>query len=403
MTRIDATAISPLALLACLGLGSALTVLPAEARGREPAPIIYAREAPPQARDTAGQGAGRPASSTQAGHAQPAAPQPGKRIEFRYPDHPNTRPGAEDPQPAGTDTQQFAHVGTPRAGREAASFDPTLSTAGFDPRATAARIAAQAAPTAQTRQEAAAAPQPDSYSLPGEPLRLQPVKAGAERGLAALYDDAFQGQPTANGETFDQAGLSAAHPSLPLPSLAQVTHVGTGREVVVRVNDRGPFVEGRLIDVSRRAGELLGIPDGQTAEVRVRYLGPAPVAAPSDAVEPQRRTVAAEVPSASVPRVEIAGLAAPSPAAPPLPPLPVSGEGDFYVQLGAFSNISNAERLTRSLEAGLAVDIVPARVAGADFFRVWVGPYTSRSEAERTRAELALRGVADGMVVSRTG
>ena len=96
-------------------------------------------------------------------------------------------------------------------------------------------------------------------------------------GLASWYGDAFHGRKTANGEIFDSNHLSAAHPTMPLPSYARVTSLTTGRSVVVRVNDRGPFHSNRLIDISRRTAEVIGVRSAGIARVKVEYVGPAPV------------------------------------------------------------------------------------------------------------------------------
>jgi len=96
-------------------------------------------------------------------------------------------------------------------------------------------------------------------------------------GRASWYGEAFHKRMTSNGEWFDMEYLSAAHATMPLPSYVKVTNVETGRAVVLRVNDRGPFVADRIIDVSKKAAEVLDFRHSGTAEVRVQYLGPAPV------------------------------------------------------------------------------------------------------------------------------
>jgi rare lipoprotein A len=96
-------------------------------------------------------------------------------------------------------------------------------------------------------------------------------------GLASFYGEAFHGRKTANGEIFDMWALSAAHPTLPLPSYAYVTNLTNGRTLLVRINDRGPYARGRLIDLSRASARLLGFETPGTAPVRVRYAGPAPL------------------------------------------------------------------------------------------------------------------------------
>lgn len=96
-------------------------------------------------------------------------------------------------------------------------------------------------------------------------------------GQASWYGPAFHGRLTANGEVFDQHHLSAAHPTLPLPSYVRVTNLANGASTVVRVNDRGPFAHNRVIDLSRRTAEVLGFINDGVADVRVQYVGPAPV------------------------------------------------------------------------------------------------------------------------------
>ncbi len=96
-------------------------------------------------------------------------------------------------------------------------------------------------------------------------------------GIASWYGDLFHGRKTANGEVFDMDALTAAHPTLPLPTLVEVTNLENNRKIVVRVNDRGPYRHNRLIDLSRKAATVLGFKNKGTARVRVRYVGRAPL------------------------------------------------------------------------------------------------------------------------------
>lgn len=98
-----------------------------------------------------------------------------------------------------------------------------------------------------------------------------------ETGIASWYGDNFHGKKTANGELYDMHALTAAHRTMPLPSLATVTNVRTGKTVMVRVNDRGPFRKGRIIDVSAQVAKVLDFADHGLAQVRVKYVGPAPL------------------------------------------------------------------------------------------------------------------------------
>ncbi|WP_269844596.1 septal ring lytic transglycosylase RlpA family protein [Alkalicaulis satelles] len=117
----------------------------------------------------------------------------------------------------------------------------------------------------------APAPGADRVKVEGDWLAVR----GVEEGTASWYGPGFHGRLTANGEIFDQDALSAAHLTLDLPSLARVTRLDTGDSVIVRVNDRGPYIDGRIIDLSRAAAEALDFVEEGLAEVRIEVLGPA--------------------------------------------------------------------------------------------------------------------------------
>lgn len=121
------------------------------------------------------------------------------------------------------------------------------------------------------------------YQINGQWYHPRMVDRYQEIGVASWYGVPFHGRQTANGEVYDMHGMTAAHPTLPLPSLARVTNLENGRSVVVRVNDRGPFAKQRIIDLSRRAAWELGFKDQGTAEVEVVYMGLA------DGLDRQRR------------------------------------------------------------------------------------------------------------------
>lgn len=115
------------------------------------------------------------------------------------------------------------------------------------------------------------------YQVRGKWYYPKEDKHYAKVGLASWYGDAFHGRLTANGEVYDMTHLTAAHPTMPLPSYARVTNTETGSSVIVRVNDRGPYHEGRIIDVSERAAEMLDYAKVGTAKVKVEYIGRAPL------------------------------------------------------------------------------------------------------------------------------
>lgn len=115
------------------------------------------------------------------------------------------------------------------------------------------------------------------YQVRGKWYYPKEDKRYAKVGLASWYGDAFHGRLTANGEVYDMTHLTAAHPTMPLPSYARVTNLETGSSVIVRVNDRGPYHEGRIIDVSERAAQMLDYAKVGTAKVKVEYVGRAPL------------------------------------------------------------------------------------------------------------------------------
>jgi rare lipoprotein A len=203
------------------------------------------------------------------------------------------------------------------------------------------------------------------------------LRAYRERGVASWYGRKFHGQRTSSGETYDMYGMTAAHPTLPLPSYARVTNTATGRSVVVRVNDRGPFLHNRVIDLSFAAAHRIGIAQKGSGEVEVEAIlpgGPVSVAA------------APLPPVAAAPPLAPAG----APAGEAVIPVPVApADGGFVVQLGAFSNYANAQNFVAHLANQLApVGVEPKIRQVGGLFRVFVGPYAARDEARRTSERL---------------
>lgn len=139
-------------------------------------------------------------------------------------------------------------------------------------------------------------------------------------GLASWYGDDFHGRYTANGEIFDLNGISAAHPTMPLPSYARVTNLTNGRSLIVRVNDRGPYAANRIIDLSVRAAKLLDFYRRGTVQVRVEYVGPAPIQGSDDRV--LAATLRDNGPAPPPSTIKLAE----APIFPPSPPPPPSGE-----------------------------------------------------------------------------
>ena len=197
------------------------------------------------------------------------------------------------------------------------------------------------------------------------------LKRYRERGIASWYGRKFHGEKTSTGEIYDMYKMTAAHPTLPLPCYARVTNVSTGRSVVVRVNDRGPFLHGRIIDLSYAAANKLGIAQNGSGLVDVEAIIPGDLLF-ADASPPLATLTVAE--------------ANPSPA--PDIPVAVSPAG-FAVQLGAFANYANAQNFLAHVQNQLASLPVEARVRQVGgLFRVYVGPYPDREEARRVSERL---------------
>jgi rare lipoprotein A len=207
------------------------------------------------------------------------------------------------------------------------------------------------------------------------------LKPYAERGVASWYGRKFHGQKTSIGETYDMYAMTAAHPTLPLPSYARVTNVASGRSVVVRVNDRGPFLHGRIIDLSYAAAHRLGIAQNGSGEVDVQAILPGSMAQAPQASLPPLGSVAA-TPAITAPLAP----ATPAPATtrdPDAPPV-ASVAGGYSVQLGAFANFANAQTFLAHVQNQLATAQVEAKIRQAGgLYRVYIGPYAARAEAER--------------------
>ena len=193
---------------------------------------------------------------------------------------------------------------------------------------------------------------------------IRPFK---QRGVASWYGKRFHGQPTSSGERYDMYKMTAAHPTLPIPSYARVTNLKNGRSVVVRINDRGPFHSGRIIDLSYAAAAKLGYVNAGSAQVEV------------EAIVPGESSSVAVAPVAAVEASAAADEAIPA----------ISDAKGVYLQLGAFSARENAETLRARLERelswqGKGIDILPRK----GLFRLHLGPYRDRDEAEGAAARI---------------
>lgn len=249
-----------------------------------------------------------------------------------------------------------------------------------------------------------------------------------ETGIASWYGPGFDGKATANGETYDQNALTAAHNTLPLPTVVRVTNLENGRAIELRINDRGPFAHGRIIDVSRRAAQLLGFETSGTARVRVEVLEdesrllaerlsdqpgsdvalpPAPAAAPSIAVT-------------SVPLPDTSGGATTAPAAtatlppattastvtvPPAEPVTTTvyqhsvNATEIFIQAGAFVDIQNAERLRQQLSGLGPTELYPVLVGNQRYYRVRMGPIPTVTQADALLERVIAQGHQEARIV----
>lgn len=225
------------------------------------------------------------------------------------------------------------------------------------------------------------------YNVFGVEYRpMTSLAALRQRGIASWYGRKFHGQKTAIGETYDMFAMTAAHPTAPLPSFARVTHAKSGSSVVVRINDRGPFHAGRIVDLSYAAAHRLGIAQGGSGEVELELLLP-PFAAPAPA--PREPVTVNAPPPAPLSEPPAIAISSPNPGA----------QDIYYVQLGAFGNFANAQTFQHRM--GIELATMP-RVQQVDsLYRVRLGPFAIKSEAEaaRDRAQSAL---STPLVISST-
>ncbi len=243
---------------------------------------------------------------------------------------------------------------------------------------------ADAAPRAEPPNARANEP----YTVYGR--EYAPYRAVVEyrrQGTISWYGRKFHGQRTWSGEVYDMYAMTAAHPTLAIPSYARITNLENKRSVVVRVNDRGPFLSGRIMDVSYAAAHRLGFAQSGTATVEVEAI-----------LAPDAPTTASAPPAAPKP---VPGTPKPAPAEPAEPAATLATSADapgIFLQLGAFGAAQNAESFRSKVQPQLAEERLSAQVVErAQLFRVQVGPFRSRQEAaqvaEKLREPLGIRPI----------
>lgn len=235
------------------------------------------------------------------------------------------------------------------------------------------------------------------YQIRGRWYRPEEQPRYDETGMASWYGDQFHGRPTATGERFDMNALTAAHKTLPLPGLVEVTNLANGRRVVLRVNDRGPFVDNRIIDLSRGAADALDLRRAGVGEVRVRYLGRAPRQGGGSTLQYAAAPPSAPAPAAGpVPYESVAYLPPPPVAAPrPFEAPPAAPPAGLWIQAGTWPDAREARRAADRLGGGATVEqAAPGR------YRVLVGPWADAGAAERSRRAVISRGYPEATMIS---
>lgn len=244
------------------------------------------------------------------------------------------------------------------------------------------------------------------YKIKGKWYYPQPHYEYEEVGMASFYGggDVFHGRPTATGERFDMMGMTAAHKTLPLPCMVEVTNLSNGKQVHVKVNDRGPFVKNRILDISRRGAQLLGFEKQGVTKVRVRTLLPETLAmnnlpggetlfGPSDTVMLAETTVQPEtkpVEFATPTVMEVAAIddgpyihatRPPKPTPPPTPPaINRNVMTGIYVDTGSANSLADCQKMALALG-----DITEASVVetSSGDYTVRMGPIGSLADADR--------------------
>ncbi|NOX92142.1 MAG: septal ring lytic transglycosylase RlpA family protein [Gammaproteobacteria bacterium] len=223
---------------------------------------------------------------------------------------------------------------------------------------------------------------PKSYVVQGKRYTVRQSAHGfVQTGDASWYGTKFHGHRTSSGEPYDMYAMTAAHKTLPIPSYVEVHNLDNQRKIIVRVNDRGPFVSGRIIDLSYVAAKKLDITTRGTGRVKIRVINPA---AP------------AKAPQASTTPVALS-----SPAIPQRTTTITSNPGQLYLQVGAFTNHDKASQLLNRLVSATQQNVSINRKATNNYnvYRVRIGPLRSEADALKLRTQLSPLGIDSPHIV----
>ena len=223
-------------------------------------------------------------------------------------------------------------------------------------------------------EEQTSAGNPSSYTVNGKTYYVKKSSHNyVERGIASWYGTKFHGRKTSNGETYSMYKMTAAHKTLPIPAYVEVTNLNNGKSVIVRVNDRGPFHENRIIDLSYVAAKKLGIAGMGTGLVEVRSIDPRNWR-PGSRLARNFRT------SDKKPRI--------------------SADNALFIQAGAFTSRHNAQQLQKKLNALLPEKAVTLAFAEQDkLYRVRIGPLPTVTEADRVARTISDNGYPTPQVI----
>ncbi len=235
---------------------------------------------------------------------------------------------------------------------------------------------------------------PSSYNVLGRTYHVLANNAGYDaQGIASWYGPDFQSKSTASGERYNMYAMTAAHKTLRIPAYVQVTNLENGKQAIVRVNDRGPFVSNRLIDLSYAAAKKIGMIGRGTAMVDIKVVTPDNPPVPADlAMQSPQAIVQAAPMQPPSPMAEVAAPVYVKPA------IPQAAWGqDVFIQVGAFSDATNVMNVQRKLEqAGLkSVVVVPIGALS----RVRIGPVASLNEFDQTMNQLRTIGFENAQMV----
>lgn len=235
------------------------------------------------------------------------------------------------------------------------------------------------------------------YTVNGVTYQLLPAAKGyREEGMASWYGNKFHGRKTSNGETYDMYGMTAAHKTLPIPAYVRVTNLANGRQIIVRVNDRGPFHGGRIIDLSYAGAKKLDYANSGTARVRVEVIDP---------VNFQPNSVSLPSLSAKVDKPEKTQSLAVASTLAPLVSLPAATKkhsAQPFLQVGVYSSLNSAKQLQDQLSSITTFPVSVRRFGEVKtpVFKVWIGPIADQLQLAALRDRLVAQGRYKPFVVN---